>query len=103
MRQRFNEDQAEVQAHFAERVQAYVELGETPEQAIVSAREKFGETRVVMRTLQRQRVWNSPIAWALACAVAQILAAALTHNFWISSIFTVVWLSMGRRLRKKRT
>jgi hypothetical protein len=43
------EDRTELDAHLAERVQAYIELGETPEQAEISAREKFGETETVVR------------------------------------------------------
>ncbi len=55
MNRRFDEDRAELEAHFAECVQAYRELGETPEQAAVSALQKFGEQEAVFQELKRQR------------------------------------------------
>jgi hypothetical protein len=67
--QRFNEDQVELDAHFAERVQAYIELGETPQQAHISATEKFGETETVARELRQQKHLRSPLAVAFLGAL----------------------------------
>jgi len=57
-----DEDRAELEAHFQERVQAYIELGETPEQAEISAVAKFGEVEATLKELRRQRVANRLIS-----------------------------------------
>lgn len=59
MNQQFEEDRAELEAHFQARVQAYIELGETPEQAVRSARQKFGEMQTTLEELKRQRYRQS--------------------------------------------
>lgn len=91
MKQRFEEDRAELEAHFAERVQAYIELGETPEQAQLSAREKFGQTETVIRTLRWQRVTNSPLFWGVLCASSNLLFAALFKSLWGISFFSLTY------------
>jgi len=90
MNQRFDEDRAELEAHFAARVQAYIELGETPEQAKISALQKFGETEAVMRTLRRQRVLHSRVLWAVVCASGSLVITYLSKHYahqevWITS------------------
>lgn len=77
MKQQFNEDRAELEAHFYERVQAYVELGETPEQAKISAVAKFGETEVVLGQLRRRRARQSPVFWGAVFATGYILLTIL--------------------------
>ncbi|MBB6049406.1 permease prefix domain 1-containing protein [Armatimonas rosea] len=77
--QRFNEDQVELEAHLAERIQAYVELGETPEQALVSAREKFGETEVVLKELRLQRNRRHPVAIGALAGLCWLAVAAVLH------------------------
>jgi hypothetical protein len=99
MRQRFDEDRAELEAHFAERLQAYIELGETPEQAKISALKKFGETEAVMRKLQRQRVLNSPILWAVVCATGSLVIAYASKHFarqdaWISAMLPLLCFAL---------
>ncbi len=109
MNQRFDEDRAELEAHFAERVAAYIELGETPEQAKVSALKKFGETEVVMHGLRRQRVLNSSLLWALVCATGNLVMTYLSKHFlhqplWISLMYSplcyVLYLSWGPKSKK---
>jgi hypothetical protein len=85
--QQFEEDKFELEMHFQERVRAYVELGETPEQAELSAREKFGETEAVVRELRWQRVLRSPIFWGLICAAVYLLATVLVKAPWVSVAF----------------
>jgi hypothetical protein len=69
MRQKYtDEDRLELEAHFAERVQAYIELGETPEQALISARAKFGEHMPVLRELHRRRLLRHPLLVASSAA-----------------------------------
>jgi hypothetical protein len=83
--QQRNEDQRELEAHFAERVQAYIELGETPEQAVLSARQKFGETEAVLKELQYQRRLRRPVtigvlsglSWLVITALLQLLTGSL--------------------------
>ena len=78
----FNEDQAELEAHFTERVQAYLELGETPEEALLSAQEKFGETERVLSELRWQRLRRSPILWGLICAGGYLLLVTFVKASW---------------------
>jgi hypothetical protein len=70
-----DEDRRELEAHFAERVQAYIELGETPEEALISAREKFGQTEAVVQELHQQRTMRSPLVVA---SLGALLWFALT-------------------------
>ena len=97
LKQRFDEDRAELEAHFAERVQAYVELGETPEQARASAREKFGETEAVMQELRWQRVVRSPITSGIVSAVGYLLVtvickhAGINLSLWGSAVFSMTY------------
>ena len=63
------EDRTELEAHFGERVQAYIELGETPEQALQSAHEKFGERAPVLRELQRRRWLRHPLFVVVSAGV----------------------------------
>ena len=56
MNRRFDEDRAEMEAHFRERVRAYLELGESPEEAEASARRKFGDLEESLRAVRRHRV-----------------------------------------------
>jgi hypothetical protein len=80
-----DEDTTELEAHFQERVHAYIELGETPEQAVLSARTKFGQTEAVARELHYQRRLRRPatigalagIAWLVTAAVLQQLTGWL--------------------------
>jgi len=109
---RFDEDKAELEAHFAERVRAYVELGETPEQAALSAQEKFGETETVMRELRwqhRRRSFRSPIAGGLIFAAGFLLITALCkhiglhHQDWADWLFTLTYsLYLWQATRKSR-
>lgn len=85
--QQFNEDQRELEAHFAERVQAYIELGETPEQAAISARQKFGETESVLRELRYQKALRSPITWGLISAGLYLVTIATTRAAWTPMSF----------------
>ena len=90
MNQRFDEDRAELEAHFAERIAAYIELGETPEQAEISAREKFGETEAVRRALRRRRVLHSPLIWALVSATGSLVMTYLSKHL----LHQPVWISL---------
>ena len=74
-----DEDQVELEAHFAERMQAYIELGETPEQAQLSAREKFGETEAVLKELKRQRAQRHPVAIGVLAGLSWLAVAAVLH------------------------
>ncbi|MBB6049407.1 permease prefix domain 1-containing protein [Armatimonas rosea] len=108
MRQRFrDEDKAELEAHLAERVQAYIELGETPEQAALSAREKFGETETVLRELRWQGLRRSPILWGLLCAGGYLLLVSLVKAPW--TFYTLyayyqlyVWQTTTKKQRASR-
>ena len=108
MNQRFDEDRAELEAHFAERVQAYIELGETPEQAKISALQKFGETEMVRRKLRSQRILHSPLLWAIGCAATTVAIAYVSKHFlpqsaWTDSMFfTGIALYFLRAPRAKR-
>lgn len=75
--QRFEEDRAELEAHFAERVKAYLELGETQEQAEASAREKFGATEPVLRELLWQKTLRHPVAIGILGGLCWLALAAL--------------------------
>lgn len=75
--QRFEEDRLELEAHFAERVQAYIELGETPEQALQSARAKFGERTPVLHALHRRRLLRHPVLVALSAGAGWLALWAL--------------------------
>lgn len=75
--QQFEEDRAELEAHFTERVKAYVELGETQEQAEASAREKFGSTEPVLRELRWQRALRHPLAIGVLGGLCWLALAAL--------------------------
>ena len=75
-------DQAELEAHFAARVQSYIELGETQEQARVSATEKFGETEQVLKTLRWQQLRHHPILWGVLCAGGYLLLVSRVHAPW---------------------
>jgi hypothetical protein len=59
--QRFDEDRAELEAHFAERVQVYVDLGQPLEQAQASAREKFGNPERYLQQLRLRRYLLRPL------------------------------------------
>ena len=109
MNQRFDEDRAELEQHFADRVQAYIELGDTPEQARLAALEKFGETEAVMRQLRRRRATRSPLLWAAVCASSSIVIAlvskhAIHQSAWISSMLPSMvyaiyfWNPRGRQV-----
>ena len=74
MNQQYDEDKKELEAHFEARVQSYVELGESPEQAVASAREKFGETETLVRELSWQQWLRSPIIAAVVGLLGAILA-----------------------------
>lgn len=90
MKQHFDEDRAEIDAHFAERVQAYVELGETQAQAEASAREKFGEVEPIVRQLGWQRVRQHPMtigALAGCLWLAGYLPLALPTRAAFTSLF----------------
>ncbi len=105
--QRFEDDQAELEAHFAERVHAYLELGETPEQAQLSAREKFGETETVMRELRWQGLRRSPILWGLFSAGGYLLLVALVKAPWTYWMLfpcyqLVVWQTSTKKQRASR-
>ena len=104
MKQQFKEDRAELEAHFADRVQAYVELGETPEQANLSAQEKFGETDTVMRKLRWQAVLRSPIAWGLVCATGYIFTTAFWKTAAVESLFLLAYaVYLWRAPRTKKS
>lgn len=78
--QRFrDEDRLELEAHFAERVQAYIELGETREQAERSAREKFGEPEHVLKELRHQRELRRPVALGALAGLCWLATAAVFH------------------------
>lgn len=77
--QRFEEDQVELEAHFAERMQAYLELGETPDQALVSAREKFGETEALLKELKQQRARRHPVAIGALAGLCWLAMATVLH------------------------
>ena len=103
----FNEDQAELEAHFTERVQAYIELGETTEQAIISARDKFGETEIVLRELRWQGLRRSPILWGLICAVGYLLLVTFIKAPWTFYTFFAyyqlyVWQTTTKKQRASR-
>ena len=92
MNQKFqNDDRLELEAHFAERVQAYIEIGETPEQALISAREKFGETKAVVRELKWQKALRSPLTSGVICAMIHLVMAVLTKSPWASLIGSVMY------------
>lgn len=74
-----DEDKAELEAHFAERVQAYIELGETPEQALLSAREKFGETDQALQELKQQRARRHPVVIGGLAGLCWLATAAVLH------------------------
>ncbi|WP_394796372.1 permease prefix domain 1-containing protein [Armatimonas sp.] len=103
----FNEDQAELEAHFTERVQAYLELGETPEEALLSAQEKFGETERVLSELRWQRLRRSPILWGLICAGGYLLLVTFVKAPWTYGIFfgpylLYVWQTTTKKQRVSR-
>jgi hypothetical protein len=108
MRQQLrDEDRLELEAHFAERVQAYIELGETPEQAALSAREKFGETEQVLQELRWQGLRRSPILWGLLCAGGYLLLVSLVKAPWTSWMFfsyylLFVWQTTTKKQRVSR-
>ncbi|WP_309709855.1 permease prefix domain 1-containing protein [Armatimonas sp.] len=77
--QRFEDDQAELEAHFAERVQAYLELGETPEQAQLSAREKFGDLETLKRQLCWQRMRRHPVIIGALAGLCWLATAVVLH------------------------
>jgi hypothetical protein len=68
-------DRSELEAHIAERVQAYIELGETPEQAALSAYKKFGVMETVLRQLRWQRALRAPLP--TACVSLATSAASM--------------------------
>jgi hypothetical protein len=83
MRQKHaDEDRLELEAHLAERVRAYIELGETPEQAAISARAKFGETERVLKELRWQQLRRSPILWGALSALGYVLLVGVVHKPW---------------------
>ena len=114
MNQRFEEDRAEIEAHFADRVNAYIELGETPEQAQLSALEKFGEKEIVIQQLRKQSILKSPTSWSVVCAVGIIVSALIgkhyfhfsaSTNFMLTTLFYVVYFSRNtgsKRLRSSK-
>ena len=108
MRQKFHdEDRAELEMHFAERVQAYIELGETPEQAQLSATEKFGETEQVLKTLHGQGLRRSPILWGLICAGGYLLLVSQVHapwTYWMLFCYyqLYVWQTTTKKQRASR-
>ena len=94
MNQQFEEDRAELDAHLAERVRAYIELGETPEQAEVSAREKFGEVKTVVHALYWQRARRSPVAigtLAGACWLALYLPLSILLHTALWQLSQIGW------------
>jgi len=91
MRQRFSEDRVELEAHFADRVQSYIELGETPEQARISAAEKFGETESVVRELERRKLMQSPIVRAAIWAVGYMLLLFVFKAAWERTMLTSIY------------
>jgi len=112
MNQRLEEDRAELEAHFAERVQAYIELGETPEQAKDSALKKFGQTETVIRKLRQQRILNSRILWAAVTAAGILMITYFgkrsAHQYgWINamfpSLFYALFLWKGPRAKHCRS
>ena len=74
-----DEDKAELEAHFSQRVHAYVELGESPEQALASARAKFGETEAVVRELHWQRTMRQPLKIGMLAGVSWLGCAVVLH------------------------
>ncbi|WP_309709858.1 permease prefix domain 1-containing protein [Armatimonas sp.] len=108
MKQKFrDEDRAELEAHFAERMQAYVELGETPEQAQISAREKFGETERVLKELRWQGLRRSPILWGLICAGCYLLLVTCVKAPWTYGMLfgyyqLYVWQTTTKKQRASR-
>ena len=97
-----DEDLRELEAHFAERVQAYFELGETPEQAVISAREKFGETERALGELQRQRLRHSPILWGLISAGGYLLLVSVVKAPWTSWMFFGYYLLFAWQTTTKK-
>ncbi|MCX6365238.1 MAG: hypothetical protein NTX57_00795 [Armatimonadetes bacterium] len=88
-------------------MQAYLELGETPDQALVSAREKFGETEIVLRELRWQGLRRSPILWGLVCAGGYLLLVALVKapwTYWIlfGYYLLYVWQTTTKKPRTSR-
>jgi hypothetical protein len=76
-----DEDRLELEAHFAERVQAYLELGETPEQALRSAQEKFGKAEGVLTELRLQREVRRPLMIGGLAGLCWLATAAVLHLF----------------------
>lgn len=96
-----DEDRLELEAHFAERVQAYIELGETPQQALISAREKFGETEMVVQELRQQRALRSPLVVA---ALGALVWFALTTASFVLMVSAASLLNvMGANLHPALT
>lgn len=85
-----DEDRAELEGHFAERLQAYVELGETPEQAVLSARAKFGETEAVVRELHWQRIVRQPLQIGMLAGVSWLAYAAVLHQLTGSLVAPII-------------
>lgn len=104
MNQRFDEDRAELEAHLAERVRAYVELGETPEQAALSAYEKFGDIRSELRKLLWRRRLRSPFATAcVGFAVSATMMSLVSESpFQMALVFNLLGFPAGRWLRKQK-
>jgi hypothetical protein len=105
--QQFNEDKAELDAHFEARVQSYIELGETPEQALISATKKFGATDSVARELWWRRVWRSPMTGGVVCAGLYFLVVAFVKAPWTHfslyffyAVYVWLWQRGVRALRR---
>jgi hypothetical protein len=69
-----DEDQVELDVHFAERVQAYLEIGETSEQAQISARQKFGEVKAVRRELLWRKALRHQVLVVLGVGLCWLVA-----------------------------
>ena len=86
-----DEDQLELEAHFVARVQSYIELGETPEQALLSAREKFGAVETALREVGTQCRLRHPLVYTSVALLATVIYLPLS---WV-----VPWIELAGTLQ----
>lgn len=91
----FSQDRAELEAHFAERVQTYLDLGMSEEEANRLAQEKFGDLDSQLRALRYQRHVGTPlkvirfaIYWSLRGTLDSCLLCLMgAPIFWLITLF----------------
>lgn len=95
MNRRFDEDRAELEAHFTERIETYRDMGMPDEEATHLAQEKFGDLNHHLRQLRYQHYVARPlkaIRFALYWSVRStfdscVLCLIGAPIYWLVSLF----------------